>query len=126
MRILVVDDDQACGQFLALLLEDEGYTVKMATGAQQALDIAETFLPDVLVADWLLKDSMDGTEVASILLGRSPRLAIFFTTGSPAQQLAEQLGNLPGAQILEKPIEIDSLLAQLKRMEFGQAPAMHD
>lgn len=114
MKVLVVDDDPTCNQFLTLLLEDEGYEVRAASRAADAIEIAEAFKPDVLVADWLLKDGMDGAEVARALRSKSDALRIIFTTGSPAEQLAEHVESLANVTILEKPIQIDTLLEQLK------------
>src|SRR3982750_3637411 len=108
-RILVVDDDQTSNQFLTLLLQCEGFEVRSALSADEALKVAESFQPDALIADWLLKDGLDGAEVARALRERLPALQIIFATGSPAEHLQEQVRGLQPVTILEKPIEIDDV-----------------
>lgn len=111
--IIVVDDDPTCNQFLTLLLEDEGYEVRAATCAADALRLAEESPPHVLIADWLLKDGIDGAEVARRLKKAQPDLRVVFTTGSPAEQLAEQVSTMSNVAILEKPIQIENLLVEI-------------
>ena len=62
-RVLVVDDQHDIAQTIAAYLEMSGCEVKTAGDGLQALDIAASFLPDVVLLDIGLPE-MDGYEVA--------------------------------------------------------------
>ncbi|WP_374089333.1 ATP-binding protein [Methylomicrobium lacus] len=51
MRVLVVDDDADVRKSTALLLELNGYEVKMADSGKQAITLIDTFHPDVVLLD---------------------------------------------------------------------------
>ena len=61
--MLVVDDLVASAETLMALLEMEGYEVQLAHEGLKALEIAETFKPDVVLLDIGLP-GMNGFEVA--------------------------------------------------------------
>jgi signal transduction histidine kinase len=62
-RVLVVDDLAASAETLMMLLEMEGFEVKIASEGMSALQIAEHFRPDVVLLDIGLP-GMNGFEVA--------------------------------------------------------------
>ncbi len=62
-RILVVDDLVAAAETLMMLLEMEGFEVKIASEGMAALEIARHFRPDVVLLDIGLP-GMNGFEVA--------------------------------------------------------------
>jgi len=62
-RVLVVDDNDDSAQSLAMLLTAEGHEVHTANTGAEALEVAATFTPQVVLLDITLPD-MDGYEVA--------------------------------------------------------------
>ena len=62
-RILVVDDNASAAEMLALLLQMDGYEVRVAHEGLAALQMARTYQPDVVLLDIGLP-GMDGYEVA--------------------------------------------------------------
>ena len=58
-RILVIDDDSAARDLLRLYLEDAGFTVSVATGAEEALTDIDGERPDLITLD-LNMPGMDG------------------------------------------------------------------
>jgi CheY-like chemotaxis protein len=62
-RVLVVDDNKDSAETLALALQLEGCDVETAYGGQQALELAEGFLPEMVLLD-IGMPGMDGYEVA--------------------------------------------------------------
>ena len=65
-RVLVVDDLQASAETLQMLLELEGFEVRVAADGAAALEIAQEFRPDVVLLDIGLP-GMNGFEVARCL-----------------------------------------------------------
>lgn len=68
-RILVVDDLMASAETLKMLLEMEGFEVRIANEGPSALEIAREFRPDVVLLDIGLP-GMNGFEVARGLRGQ--------------------------------------------------------
>jgi CheY-like chemotaxis protein len=60
--VLVVDDDESTCDALQRLLSRMGYAASCATSGRDALDVAGSVRPDVIVLDWMMPD-MDGLEV---------------------------------------------------------------
>lgn len=65
-RILVVDDNQDAAEMLQVLLQLEGYEVRVAFSGASGLSEAENFLPYVTCSD-LSMPGMSGFELASAL-----------------------------------------------------------
>jgi CheY-like chemotaxis protein/two-component sensor histidine kinase len=66
LRVLVVDDNRDAVESLSVLLELEGHAVQSAPDGLQALELAPSFLPQVILLDIGLP-GMDGYEVAQRL-----------------------------------------------------------
>jgi CheY-like chemotaxis protein len=50
-KILVIDDDPKIVEYLVALFEDNGYEIRSAGTAQEALDVAKKMLPDLITLD---------------------------------------------------------------------------
>lgn len=72
-RILIVDDNATNLKLASEVLEMEGYLLLRATDAEQALDILEDTVPDLILMDIALP-GMDGLSLTR-QLKRIPRLA---------------------------------------------------
>lgn len=63
LRILVVDDGKNAADILAMFFEMEGHIVQVAYDGVAAVDIAESFLPQLIVMD-IGMPQMDGLEAS--------------------------------------------------------------
>lgn len=61
-KILIVDDEPDILEFLRYNLAKEGYDVHMANNGEEALKIAETEIPQLIVLD-IMMPKLDGVEV---------------------------------------------------------------
>ena len=79
--ILIVDDENLQIKALAHLLEDE-YTLYVAKSGEAAIEIAEKYLPDLILLD-ILMPGMDGYDTISRLKSnsRTSGIPVVFTTG---------------------------------------------
>jgi two-component system response regulator ResD len=53
-RILVADDDRVTARFLQSLLSEKGYDVAVAEDGGQALELAATLAPDLILSDMVM------------------------------------------------------------------------
>ena len=103
-RILVVDDYPDFAKLAATLLRHDGHECRTATSVDEAVQAGLDFKPELLIVDWRLKDAAQGgMQVARPLLAALPGLKILIVTGSEADAVREQIGDLPVAKIVEKP-----------------------
>jgi diguanylate cyclase (GGDEF)-like protein len=112
--ILVVDDEISNIEIMNAALEDD-YEICFATSGEQALEVARSVLPDLILLD-VLMPGIDGYEVCrmlkdDMLLADVP---IIFTTGLSDQE-AETKGLLLGAiDYVTKPIQPVVLRARVR------------
>ena len=109
-RALVVDDESALAELVAGWLDDMGMETRVATSPDAAISTAETFQPELLVSDANLGASIDGLELARILVQRDPALLVVFMTGFSDRIRALQAA---GVATLAKPFSRDDLVASL-------------
>jgi DNA-binding response OmpR family regulator len=87
MRVLVVDDFQDAAMVTQMLLELQGHDCRMATCGSEALTVADSFDPEVVILDIGLPD-LSGFEVARTLrarwAGRPLYIAAVTGWGDPA------------------------------------------
>jgi CheY-like chemotaxis protein len=118
-RILVVDDNADSAHSLSLLLSFEGHETQTAYTAADALQLIESFQPDVVLLDIGLP-KMDGYEVArcvrKLTRGNSIRLIAVTGYGQPNDRARTRDAGFDAH--LVKPID----LAALERALLERAP----
>lgn len=127
-RILLVDDEPDILEFIGYNLRKEGYEVSTATNGREALEVASTFVPHLILLDVMMPE-MDGIATCRALR-QHPELdntiiCFLSARGEDEQQLA---GFEVGADdYLTKPIRVQILVSRvkalLKRVDEESAPA---
>lgn len=113
MRILLVDDDDDVRDYTAMVLEEAGYEVRVASRGEMAMQILATGAPfDLLITD-VAMPGWDGTELARRVKAVRPDLKILFITGYTRQIARDRLA---GADVLNKPYHRDSLLHTVEHL----------
>jgi DNA-binding response OmpR family regulator len=114
--ILLVDDEEDFLKAISIGLKEKGLNVKTAGSGEQALNVLETFTPELVITD-LRMQPMNGFDLYQ-QVRKIPRLAkvrFFFLTGIN-DSLAEKYGKTLGAEAyLVKPIDIDMLELTIKK-----------
>jgi len=120
-RILVVDDDQRILDLLVELLGQEGYEVSAAKDGAEALKLALSFEPDVVISD-VVMPGMSGREVSLFLTSTRKTIRTLYVSGYPDKSIV-QLGVLEeGVAFLAKPFTADGLARKVR--EVLDAPAV--
>jgi len=113
-RILVVDDDQAMCEMLALRLGARGRDVEFRTSTTDALDLAQREDFDAVVTDVNMKGST-GLELCRQLLEARPNQVVILITAFGTMETAIQAIRAGAYDFLPKPFEIDQLLLAIDR-----------
>lgn len=109
--VLLVEDEDSLRETLRRYLIHEGHDVVAAASGGEALEAGIGFNPDVLVADWMLKNHIHGLHVSQIFRALHPKLATILITGFPSSDLLEESNRSGVLRLLEKPFD----LAELQR-----------
>lgn len=113
VRVLLVDDEPALCDILAMALRHEGWDVTTALTGREALRAAKISVPDVIVLDVMLPD-LDGTDVLIRMRESGIAAPVLFLTAKDA--LADRLVglNAGGDDYVTKPFDLDELIARLQ------------
>ena len=110
--ILVVEDEPSLQETLAYNLKKEGYTVEAVGDGREALDLARSLKPDLVVLDLMLP-GLDGFEVTRILR-KEMTVPILMLTARD-DEIDRVVGLEVGADdYLTKPFSMRELMARVK------------
>ena len=111
-RILLVEDEQAVRQAIALLLGLDQHIVVEAASGMEALTLFKTSQFDLVITDFQMPQ-MKGNELAARIKQVSPAQPVLMITA-----YAEQLGpaNHPVDALLDKPFSIRDLRAVMSQL----------
>ena len=119
-RVLVVEDDAAIADVLRRTLRQEGHEVRSAEDGVEALELAESFVPDLVILDLGLP-KLDGVEVCRRLRAESDAPILILTARTDTDDRVEGLDS--GADdYLVKPFERKELLARMRALLRRRPP----
>lgn len=117
-RVLIVDDDRRILELLVELLELEGYEIASASDGAEALELAQSFDPDVVVSD-VVMPVVGGLELCR-RLKEDPRTAyvpVLLISGIRKSNDAGIEGLYAGADdYLDLPFRNEELLVKVARL----------
>lgn len=120
-RVLVVDDEPAIQRFLQVALSAHGYDVLEADCGEQALDVARTQRPDLIILDLGLPD-IDGIEVTRRLRTWSTVPVIILSVrGQEGDKIAAL--DAGADDYVTKPFDSGELLARMRVCLRRSGPA---
>src|SRR5436305_13844834 len=116
-RILLVDDEKSFTTLLKLNLEETGnYEVRVENWAEDALNAAREFKPDLVLLD-LIMPRMPGGNVAAQIT-EDPELRntpiVFLTAAVRKQQVEENEGIICERPCLAKPATVETVIAAIE------------
>ena len=118
-RVLIVDDDAAITQQLFWTLCDE-YEVMTANDLSSAVRRATIYEPSVSILDLHLPPALDSPEVGLRILGyikdRFPRSKVLIISSSADEEMQRACIENGADEFLDKPFEIEQLLAAMRRI----------
>jgi two-component system nitrogen regulation response regulator NtrX len=112
-RILVVDDERGVRAALGQLLEYEGYEVRTAENAVDAIAEYERFRPHLVFMDVKMA-GIDGLEALKKVRELDPAATVVMISGHGTIQTAVEATQLGAYDFLEKPLDTDRILVTLR------------
>jgi DNA-binding NtrC family response regulator len=113
-RVLIVDDEPPYRVFLRKLFEKHGCRVETSASGIVSREIADRMMPDVLVIDWMLKNTVDGLQAAAEIRKHNPDLVTILITGYPSVELEERTKSEPRTTFVSKPFEAEDILSAVR------------
>ncbi len=121
-RILVVDDDPAGRESIAIMLESAGFLVDQAEQGAAALRLLRAHEPDLVITDILMpqKEGIETIREVRSLLPHTPIIAISGGTegGADYLKMAQSFG---ANAVMAKPFDPMAMLKLVHRLIFGSA-----
>jgi PAS domain S-box-containing protein len=117
-RVLIVDDDRKILDLLVELLQLEGYEIAAATDGAEALELAHSFSPDVVVSD-VVMPVVGGLELCRRLKEdqRTANIPVLLISGIRKSNDAGIEGLYAGADdYLDLPFRNEELLVKVARL----------
>jgi two-component system, cell cycle sensor histidine kinase and response regulator CckA len=117
--VLVVEDAQGLRELTRRLLQRQGYTVLVASNAEEALRLFEDHASiDLLLTDVVMPGA-SGPELVEQLVERRPALKVIYMSGYTEEAIVQHGVLKPGIAFLYKPFTADTLERKLREVLDG-------
>ncbi len=115
MRLLVVDDDPAVREALALVLDLHGFEVTTAADGREAIRVLSVASSDAVILD-VLMPGIDGLEVCRRMRATGDRTPVLMLTAR--SEVSERVAGLEAGadDYLAKPFAREELIARLRAL----------
>jgi two-component system OmpR family response regulator len=110
-RVLVVDDEPAIAELLTTALSFVGFQVQSAKSGREAVSLAGSFAPELIILDVMLPD-LDGFEVLRRLRERGNLVPVIFLTARDDHDDKMRGFRHGGDDYLTKPFSLEELVAR--------------
>ncbi len=119
--VLVVDDDLDFLDFVTIVLESDGYTVRTATNADAGLELMQAERPDLVIVDVMMSYELNGWSVsrqmsADPLLRQVPVLMVSAIVNESDEGVFPRNGHARLDGFMRKPIDPSTLLRRVAEL----------
>ena len=126
-RILVVEDESAIAELVALNLRHAGFEVALAADADQAQAEVDRVVPDLVILDWMLP-GQSGLQLARRWRGQARTRALPVIMLTARAHDADKVSGLDAGadDYLTKPFSTSELMARIRALLRRKAPQALD
>ena len=114
-KVLVADDERVIADTLAMILNQSGFEARPVYSGEEALELASSFQPDMLISDVIMAD-LNGIDAAIRIRAVLPSIKILLFSGqaATADYLDKARAQGYDFEILAKPVHPQDLLSKLR------------
>lgn len=109
LRLMIVDDEESMREFLCLMLEKEGYTVRTAESAEKAIQLFNEEIFDLVISDIQLGRGINGMELLKRLKKTSPETLFIMITAYATLETAIESFREGAWDYILKPFDINEI-----------------
>jgi excisionase family DNA binding protein len=113
--VLVVDDDDRLREFIRVNLEMEGYTVREAASADEALEALEDQAPELVLLD-VVMPGVDGWQMLQRMQERHGSIPVIMFSGQVDEQSAADATSRGAQGFIGKPFDPQQLVDRAKQL----------
>ena len=114
--ILITDDERDIRELISDILQDEGFTTRLAGNSDACMAEIAKAPPALMILDIWLKDSnMDGIDILKCVKRDYPDIPIVIISGHGNVELAVAAIKQGAYDFIEKPFNIDQLMVVIRR-----------
>ena len=113
--VLVVDDDARLREFIRVNLEMEGYTVREAESAEEALSAIEDQAPDLVLLD-VVMPGVDGWQMLQRMQERHGSIPVIMFSGKVDERTAGEAADRGAQAFVGKPFDPQQLVERAKQL----------
>lgn len=113
--ILIVDDNRDNLRVVSRMLNEQGYTIRLALDGTQALESAQTSPPDLILLDIMMPE-MDGFAVCEALKAHEHTCDVPIIFVSALYEVVDKIKgfSVGGVDYITKPFQIEEVLARIE------------
>ena len=113
--MLVVDDDARLREFMRVNLELEGYSVREAASAEEALAAIEDQAPDLVLLD-VVMPGVDGWQMLQRMQERHGSIPVIMFSGQVDERVGGRRGERGARGFVGKPFDPQQLIERAKQL----------
>ena len=114
--ILITDDERDIRELISDILQDEGFTTRLAGTSDECMAEIAANPPALMILDIWLKDSnMDGIDILKSVKRDHPDIPIVIISGHGNIEIAVAAIKQGAYDFIEKPFNIDQLMVVIRR-----------
>lgn len=115
IRILVVEDESSLCDLLSEIFKSEGYEFEIHEKADDILALIQSFAPNIVLLDYLLSSS-NGCEICAQIKANPQTAKVPVIIYSAIVKARLPLDSCNADAFIEKPFDLDFLLAEIRRL----------
>jgi len=115
-KILVIDDDPDILESISAVLSSEGFNVLTAIDGKEGFEKFKSEKPDLVLCDMMMERVDAGSKVAELIRNEDSKTPVYLLS-SIGNATASNISvtDLGFTGVLQKPVDPDTLISQIKK-----------
>ena len=119
MKILIAEDDELMLRTLEFRLKKDGHSIMMARDGREALQLIDSFLPDLVITDIMMPYS-SGMEIVGFLKQKyNNSIKVIILSGMGQENVILEAFRLGADDYITKPFSPNELSVRVNRFVAG-------